>query len=329
LSALLQNVRRSIRRYNLLPSGSSVLIGLSGGSDSVALTLVLTELARHGAFRVAGLAHLNHQIRPGAAEDEAFCREFAGRCRLPIVIETADIPAFAASNRLSLEDAGRRVRYEFLRRAADRAGATAVAVGHTRDDQAETVLLKLARGAGLAGIGGIYPRRDSVIRPLLDVSRADLRAFVTSRGETWVEDETNADLTNPRNRIRHRVLPELGAAYGGSPAGALARAAALAREDADCLDRIADDRYSELCVDTGPALAFEAAVLNAEPAAIRRRVLLRALRSRSGGREVGFEHVETALDVASGQSAAADLPGTRVELRAGKLVLVQQDAGSK
>jgi len=329
LSALLQNIRRSIRRFNLLPPGSSVLIGLSGGSDSVALTLVLRELARHGGFRLAALAHLNHQIRPAAASDEAFCRAFAVRCDLPIVVETVDVPGFAAAQHLSLEDAARRVRYDFLRRAAHRVGADVVAVGHTRDDQAETVLLKLARGAGLAGLGAIYPRRDQVIRPLIDASRADLRAFVRDHGESWVEDETNADLTNPRNRVRHRVLPELEAAYGGSPVGGLARAADLAREDAECLDRLANDRYPELCVCAGSTVEVDVAALSTEPAALRRRVLLRALRSLSGGREVGFDHVDAALEVAAGQLRSADLPGARVELRGGKLVLVQQDAGSK
>ena len=329
MSALLQNIRRTIRRYDLLPAGSRVLIGLSGGSDSVALTLLLQELSRHGGFDVIALAHLNHQIRAGATADEAFCRDFAARRGLPVVVESVDVPGYASDQRVSLEEAARRVRYDFLRRTAEQVGATVTAVGHTRDDQAETVLLKLARGAGLAGVGAIYPRRDEVIRPLLDVSRADLREFVRHRGESWVEDETNADLTNPRNRVRHRVLPELEAAYGGSPAGALARAADLAREDADCLDRLANDRYPELCVDAGSAVEVDTIALTAEPVAIRRRVLLRALRSLSGGREVGFDHVETALEVAAGQLRAADLPGTRVELRGGKLVLIQQDAGSK
>src|SRR4051812_7540540 len=329
LSALLQNVRRSIRRYNLLPAGSRVVIGLSGGSDSVALTLVLQELSRHGGFQVAALAHLNHQIRSAAASDEAFCRALALRRGLPIVVESADVPGLAAAQRLSLEDAGRRARYDFLRRAATQVEATVVAVGHTRDDQAETVLLKLARGAGLAGLGAIYPRRDVVVRPLIDVSRAELQAFVTQHGEAWIDDETNADLANPRNRVRHRVLPELEAAYGGSARGALARTAILAREDAEWLDQVANDRYSELCIDDQSTLQFEVAALAAQPAAIRRRVLLRALRAVSGGREVGFDHVETALDVTAGQTAAADLPGSRLELRDGKLVLIQQDAGSK
>ena len=328
-SALLQKVRRSIRRHNLLPPGSRVLIGLSGGSDSVALTLLLQDLARHNGFHVAGLAHLNHQIRPAAAGDEAFCRAFAEQCRVPIAVESADVPGYAATQRLSLEDAARRLRYDFLDRAAAQLDATVIAVGHTEDDQAETFLLKLARGAGLTGLGAIYPRRDRVVRPLIDVSRAELREFLRNRGASWVDDETNADLANPRNRVRHRVLPELDAAYGGPARPAIARAAALIREDAGWLDQQAIGRYSELCETVAHGIEIDAALLTAEPLAIRRRVLLRALRSLAGRREVGLDHIEAALEVLAGQAAAADVPGSRLELRRGKLVLIQQDTASK
>jgi tRNA(Ile)-lysidine synthase len=329
LSALLQKIRRSIRRHNLLPPGSSVLIGLSGGSDSVALTLLLQELARHGGFRVAGLAHLNHQIRAEAASDEAFCRAFATGCGVPIIIESADVPGYATAQRLSLEDAARRLRYDFLGRAAAQVGADVIAVGHTEDDQAETFLLKLARGAGLTGLGAIYPRRDAVIRPLIDVSRAELRGYLEEQGQPWVEDATNADLGNPRNRVRHRVIPELDAAYGGSVRGGIARAAGLIRDDAGWIDEQANGRYPDLCSGIAGGVEIDAVALTAEPAAIRRRVLLRALRSVSGGREIGLDHIEAALEVAAGQVAAADLPGSRLELRRGKLVLIQQDASSK
>ena len=329
MTALLQQIRRSIRRHNLLPSGSRVLVGLSGGSDSVALTLLLQELSRHGGFVVAGLAHLNHQIRPDAAKDEAFCRQFATRCRLPIIVESVDVPGYAAAQRLSLEDAARRVRYDFLGRAAGQVGADVVAVGHTEDDQAETFILKLARGAGLTGLGAIYPRRDAVVRPLIDVARAELRDYLHQRGESWVEDDTNADLGNPRNRVRHRVLPELDEAYGGPSRPGIARAAGLIREDAGWIDEQANGRYSQLCTASGPGVEIDAVALTAEPAAIRRRVMLCALRSVSGGREIGLEHIETALEVAAGRTAAADLPGSRLELRRGKLVLIQQDAASK
>ena len=326
---LLQTVRRSIRRHDLLPPGSSVLVGLSGGSDSVALTLLLLELSRHGDFRVAGLAHLNHQLRPTAGRDETFCREFAASLALPLIVETADVPAVAVAQRLSIEDAARRVRYTFLTRAAAQLGASAVAVGHTQDDQAETFLLKLARGAGLTGLGAIYPRRDAVIRPLIDVERIDLQEYLRGRGQAWVDDESNQDLANPRNRVRHEVLPALEAAYGGPVRPALARAAGLLRDDGRWLDAEAGRRFEALtCGDAG-MLEIAAADLEAEPFPIRRRVLLRALRSFAGGREVGLEHVEAALEVLGARTPGADLPGCRMELRRGKLVLIQQDSGSK
>ena len=224
MKALLQRVRRTIERHELCPSGSRVLIGLSGGSDSVALVFLLRELAENGGFSIAGVAHFNHQLRPSAGRDEAFCRELADRLHLRIVVESADVKGYARGRNLSVEDAARRIRYDFLERSADALGANRIAVGHTQDDQAETFLLKLMRGAGMTGLAGIYPRRGRVIRPLLDASRAELRSHLSERGERWIEDETNADLDNPRNRIRHVVLPELDGTAGGPTRPAIARA---------------------------------------------------------------------------------------------------------
>ena len=290
-SALHQQIRRTIRRHGLLPEGSRVVVGLSGGSDSVALTRLLLDLAEHGEFTVAGLAHLNHGLRPSAARDEAFCREFAQRLGLPLVVESAAVRDYAAAEALSIEDAARRLRYAFLERAAAGMGAGLIAVGHTQDDQAETFLLKLMRGAGLRGLGGIYPRRGAVIRPLLDVTRDDLRDYLRSRAETWVEDETNTDLDNPRNRIRHRVLPELDRAAEGSTRRAISRAASLIREDGQWLDALAEERFLTLAHQTGRGLELDVRGLAETPTPVLRRVLLRAMRAAGGSREIGLEHV--------------------------------------
>ena len=161
MSALHQQVRRTIRRHRLFPPGAAVVVGVSGGSDSVALTHVLLNLSEHGEFRVVSLAHLNHRLRASAERDEQFCRDLAGRVGLPLAVEHADVLEYARSERLSIEDAARRLRYDFLERAASRTSADRIAVGHTRDDQAETFLLKLIRGAGPAGLGGVYPRKRS------------------------------------------------------------------------------------------------------------------------------------------------------------------------
>jgi tRNA(Ile)-lysidine synthase len=313
-----------MERHALCPVGSRVLVAMSGGSDSVALLFLLRDLAEHGAFTVAAVAHLNHQLRPTAERDEQFCRELAARLGLGILVERADVLKFVRARNCSTEDAARRIRYEFMERAADSVGAHRMAVGHTQDDQAETFLLKLIRGAGLAGLGGIYPSRGRVIRPLLDVSRVDLRQFLIDRGERWVEDESNENLENPRNRIRHIVLPELDCAAEGPTRPAIARAAALMREDARWLDELADARYAAIATATADGLALEAAILLAEPEPLRRRMMLRALRDASGGREIGLEHVEAALAVLGDATGGIDVPGSRVELRRGKLVLVHQ-----
>jgi tRNA(Ile)-lysidine synthase len=295
----------------------------------VALTFLMRDMAEYGGFAVVSLAHLNHQLRHSAARDEDFCRDLAARLELPIAIESIDVKTYASSQRLSVEDAARRVRYDFLDRAATGCGADRIAVGHTEDDQAETYVIKLIRGAGLTGLGGVYPRRGSVIRPLLEVSRTRLREHLVSIGETWVEDETNDLLGNPRNRIRHEVLPMLDRVSGGATRPAIARAAALARDDGQWLDELGLARFEQLATVVGNGVQIDAAGLAAEPVPLQRRVLLMAMRALAGGREVRLEHVEAALEVLTGVSPGVDIPGSRVELRDQKLVLVQQGAWTK
>jgi len=311
-----------------VPPGARVLIGLSGGSDSVALTRLLLDLAEYGEFTVAGVAHLNHRLRASAERDESFCRHFAHQLGLPIAVEAADVRSHAQAHALSIEDAARRLRYAFLERIAADIGADRIAVGHTQDDQAETFLLKLMRGAGLTGLGGIYPRRDSVIRPLLDVPRAGLRGYLERLGERWIEDESNDDLAIPRNRVRHRVLEELDRAAGGPTRAAIARAAGLIRDDAQWLDELGRERFRAVAVEREGGLELDVHGLTQAPVPVRRRVLLEAMRRAADGREIGLEHVEAVLALLAGGQAGVergvDVPGSRVELRGGKLVLLQQ-----
>ena len=324
VARLHQEIARTIRRHGLCPAGSRLLVGLSGGSDSIALVLLLQDLAKQGTFSVVSLAHLNHRLRCTATRDEQFCRDFAARIGLPIAVESIDVGSYAHTQRLSIEDAARRVRYDFLHRIAESSSADRIAVGHTRDDQAETFLLKLIRGAGLTGLGGIYPRRGIVVRPLLDVSRADLRRYLQLRGQPWVDDETNEDVANPRNRIRHKVLPELDLAAGASSVPAIARAAAIGREDGQWLDELGDRRFDALVVRSNAGLEIDVSGLLGEAPPIRRRVVLAALRLAAPNREIGSHHVEAALEVAAGESTGVDVPGARVELRRGKMVLLKE-----
>src|SRR5262245_38931592 len=190
----------------MCPPGSRVLAAVSGGSDSVALLFLLRDLAENGKFALAGLAHLNHGLRSTADRDERFCRELAERMHLRIMVKKEDVKRHARGRNLSVEDAARRIRYDFLEQAADALGADRIAVGHTQDDQAETFLLQLIRGSGLTGLAGISPRRGRIIRPLLDVSRGDLRRYLFDLGEHWVVDESKEDVAHRRNQNGHRVV---------------------------------------------------------------------------------------------------------------------------
>ncbi|HEY6506766.1 MAG TPA: tRNA lysidine(34) synthetase TilS [Vicinamibacterales bacterium] len=320
-----QQVRRTIARHAMLPTGARVLVGLSGGSDSVGLLLVLHELAEYGGFHVVGAGHFNHRARPTADRDEGFCRDLTASLGIAFVRDDADVVAAAAAEGQSFEECARRLRYAFLHRAARDLSADHIAVGHTRDDQAETFLLKLARGAGASGLGAVYPRRGGIVRPLLDVSREEIRVWLVAQRQGWVEDESNADLGNPRNRIRHRVLPELDAAYGGPTRAQLARAADLAREDGQWLDEQAAVRLAILARRGQDCVEFDASALLMEPAPLLRRLILQAMRQQAPGREIGLEHVELGLEVLRGERRGADVPGSRWELRRQTLVLFPQD----
>ena len=226
-SFLHERVLRLIRRERLVPPGRRVLAALSGGADSVALTLLLRELAKEAGFVLVGVAHLNHRLREAADADEQFCRELAASLALPIDVERVDVGQAARRGRISLEDAGHRERYAFFRRAAARLRADRVATGHHRDDQAETCLMRLIRGAGPDGLAGIRPRAGCVVRPLLHVSRSELRTYLAGRGQPFREDETNRDPAFTRNRVRHELIPFLETRFSPSIANVLARTAEI------------------------------------------------------------------------------------------------------
>jgi len=211
---VLDSVRRTIRKYGLLPRGTRVAVALSGGADSVALLFVLREIAQTEGFVVVGAAHLNHQLRGADADADAlFCRDLAVRLDIAIDIERIDVAAVAREMGTSIEHAAHVARYAFFDRAAARLGATAIAVAHTKEDQAETFLLRLLRGAGPRGLGGIHPRAGIVVRPFIETSRTDVRQFLSAAGIAFREDASNADLAIPRNRIRHELLPLLDARF--------------------------------------------------------------------------------------------------------------------
>ena len=317
-----RRVLRAIERDRLIPSGGRIWVALSGGGDSVALAVILSDLAADADWSVAGLFHLNHRLRGVEADgDERFCKTLAIDLELPLQVQRVDVAARARADRTSTETAGHRVRYERFDQLTAGGTADRVATAHTMDDLAETVLLRIARGAGPTGLAGIRPRAGSVIRPVLDIRRDELRAFLRARGVPHREDATNHDLAVLRNRIRHRVLPVLEAECSPAVVAALARAAAIARADADWIDASVAAAAPDITQEGGGAVEIDAVGLAAEPLALARRLARLAL-ERAGSRRIGFDQIERLLQMADGGGpACADLPGVRVERSGGRLHL--------
>ena len=363
MSKLAQKIERAIRRERLLGPGMKVAVGCSGGADSVALVRLLAELKGLLGIRLL-VVHLNHQLRGQEADaDEGFVRRLAERLELEFLVRREDVAARARQRKINVEEAGRLARLEFFASLIAGGKADAVAVAHTLDDQAETVLARILRGAGTRGLAGIYPvveervsfgsaqdKRSSssklvLVRPLLGVRRAELRDYLSEQEQAWREDATNLDRARLRNRLRLELLPQLSRVAGPAAIEHLARLADHARQEESFWAAYGEERFQTLARRSGDewevavegllAPMLELARLPARQAAeaqraVARRLLRRTLAAVRGDlRRITQTHVESVLSLAeegrSGQSV--DLPGVQVERRFD--VLVFRAAGGR
>jgi tRNA(Ile)-lysidine synthase len=248
---LARRLLRSLRHAGMLRAGERLGVGVSGGADSVGLLLLLLELCDELGI-VLSVAHLNHKLRSAFSDgDEKFVAKLAAKHGLVFHAESVDVAAKAKRERANLEDAARRARYDFFSRLVADGRVDRVAVAHTADDQAETVLAHILRGTGLAGLGGIHPRTESVVRPLLGVRRAELRAYLRAKKQNWREDATNQDTARMRARIRKKLLPLLEKQFQSGVVEHLASLAQFAREDEEFLELLARDCCDSLVRKTG------------------------------------------------------------------------------
>jgi len=306
---IVSRVRGFARRHGILRPGPLV-VAVSGGADSTALALVLSELADEFGL-VLHVAHFDHRARPrAAAADAAFVADLAARIGAPIRVGRAERAPKG-------EDEAREARYAFLRRVAGDLGATAVATGHTMDDQAETVLLHLTRGSGLAGVAGMRPLRDGIVRPLLAITRAETLALCRAAKIRPREDPTNRSLRFSRNRVRARVLPEL-AKINPQVRAAIARFAEAAAE--------VDDRLARAAADAGSLPDASTGVIDVRglpgDEALRERVLADAWRQVTGKTLVARQRAAlAALASSTDGSRRIDLPGGVARREYGELRL--------
>lgn len=323
LSPLARRVARTIRVRGLFARHDRIALGVSGGADSVAMALALAELAAEASWSLAGFIHVHHGLRPAEADaDEQFVRALAARLNLACEVRRADVRARAEADGLSVETAARLTRYDAFDAATRVLDATVVATAHTRDDQAETVLLRLFRGAGGRGLSGIRPRRGLYARPLIDCRRRDVVGYLSTLGQSWQDDRTNDDVSIPRNYLRHRVLPAIVERWPGAIA-ALARLAEVMADDEAFLSVTAAEVRSAVTIaDPGGGDVFDVRGLRALPPSLNRRVVRDAIEAAGGA--PSFQDIEAVRRMAAADRSVAhlDLAGVAAERRGAALRFV-------
>jgi len=305
--------QKTVARFRMIVPGERVLVAYSGGADSTALLHLLLELRSEIPFDLV-LAHFNHRLRPAADEDERCVRAAARRSGLPLIVKKRDVKAYARSRKLNLEEAARILRYDFLEKAAARAGATKIATGHNLNDQAETFLIRLLRGSGPRGLAGIFPVVGAkIIRPLLDIPRKDIEAYCRRKKLAFRTDESNADKRFLRNKIRLGLIPHLERNYEPRLVPRLGRLAGILQEEEAVLDGIARKAYARLIVRNGRRVSLDARRLAHLPKGLGRRAIRIFIEEMKGDlRRISFADIESVLRLAEGRELT--LPG-RLRLR--------------
>lgn len=320
----------------LIPPQTGVLCAVSGGADSMAMLHALACVNEmHNCRWRLSIGHVDHSLRPDSSEDARFVVRVAEQLKLPHAVERRDVAAEANMRRESLETAARNVRYAVMREMGERLGANFVAVAHHADDQAETVLHRVCRGTGLAGLAGMANVRrlspDSeirLIRPMLGFRREELRDYIALRGLAYRHDATN-DLPNAtRNRVRNDVLPLIQQKLNPNVTLALNRLAENARQANEALDELASRAMEGAMLASDPnQVAISVGLILAEPEAVRARMVLLALRQLGVSLQtIGQSQIDLmlALTIGDGHRRTIELPGDISACRQGMALIISR-----
>jgi len=296
-------VLQTIKLHGLISSSDNIVVGLSGGADSVALLHVLISLQAELGNPQIFAVHINHGLRADAAvSDEKFVQDLCSRLQIPLKIYHADVRGFAEKECLSIEEAGRKLRYFYFDEACTAFGipSAKIATGHHQNDNAETVIINLARGAGLRGLCGIPISNGRIIRPLHDVSRAEIERYIVDNSLEYITDASNLSHEYTRNRVRHSVLPAIEAAVNPQVVQTIAKNAAWLRADEEYLENMTMQAFVDCAEEIVQpnSISLKAEKLAALPLSISRRVIRVAIAHvKAGLFNITISHIQAILDL--------------------------------
>ena len=322
---MVKNVAEYMQKHHMLENGDTVIVGVSGGADSVCLLSVLSKLQEDMELNII-VAHINHMFRETAVRDEEFVQQLCKKIEIPCVVKRADVVSLAKEQGISFEEAGRNVRYAFFEELLEKYDGDKIAVAHNKGDCAETMLFHLFRGSSLKGLGGIRPVNGVVIRPLLDVTRQEIEEYLTANQIGWQNDETNESVEYARNYIRHEIMPLAEKLYAGAEER-IADAAADLRDAEEYLDYKTQEAYLQYCnLQDGGILIWDK-IVSEEHTAIVSRVLYQAIAVIGGTvRDVGKVHVKEVMNLFGLQSGRMiSLPAGMVAYRIAEGIFIRRE----
>ena len=334
-TGLIKKVEKTVSDYGMLEENDSVLVGVSGGADSISLVHILSEIAPLFSLKL-GVAHLNHSLRGNESDNDArFVVSVSDKLCLPCFIEKTDVIKYKTENGLSIEEAGRRVRYAFFEKIAQKEGFNKIALGHTSDDNAELILMYLIRGSGPLGISGIPPVRGVfktnllIIRPLIKTARFDIIKYISAKSLPYVVDKSNKDMKYLRNRIRHNLIPELEENYNPKIVETINRLALIMRSENEWMENELKSTLNKNTLFMGNnRIVLSASGIKALHPAAKRRITRSAIEMVNGTlRRISYLHIELAADqlASDSDSWSLDLPDRIRITRTGKELVVSKE----
>ena len=301
VKALIRSINHTLKLHKLFPENSRILVACSGGPDSMALLHLLQDIANHRHTKYElGVAIVDHSIRPESKDEVLWLQNQVESLGLPFYTATFDVPRLCKDQKLSEETVGRQVRYQWLNEIAQSNGYDYIAVAHHKDDQAESILSHLIRGTGLNGLTGMsvvsYDYTVPVIRPLLDVTKSELLDYLADRDLTYCIDSTNDDISYQRNRIRHRIIPEL-EFINPNVVDAIVRLGSSVSEDLAVISDLTAQAFERIVIIDKGTMNLSRKALRKKPLAIQRRLWQRLVSSIDSDITLTTAHQEQLLDI--------------------------------
>ncbi len=294
---MVENVLLTLKKWDMVQEGDTVIIGVSGGMDSMCLLHIFNQIKDQLGITIYGV-HVHHGIRADAGEDTKLVEDTCERLDIPCHVYYFDVKKLAKSHKLSLEEMGRKIRYEVFEELRASMGSGKIAIAHHRNDQAETVIMNLMRGTGLKGIGGIRPVRDHIIRPLIDCTRVEIEHYCHKHQIAYRDDYTNDLTIYTRNKIRHTVIPYVQEHFNRNFVQNLVNTAYMARREDDFIHGIMLEKMEEVVSVEEGIYTIDLKGFNALDMVIRSRMIRQVLSHLGSLKNIEYKHIEQIIQLA-------------------------------